>query len=94
MKTVKPSNRLNRDRLNIIRKGYISKRDLQTFIPCGYNKANKLYEHLEKTVLMDGKTVGMFGLDPKRVLDYLNMTEAQIRKYAMEETEAEKDTQV
>ena len=44
-----------------------------------------LLNQIERDIRIEGKTVGMFGIDPRRVMNYLNLTETQIRKYAEDE---------
>ena len=44
--------------------------------------AERAWQEITMQILKEGKTVSPFGLDPKRVMNYLNLTEAQIEKYA------------
>ena len=78
-------NTLNQRRLKMIAKGFLTVSDIESFVPCGYKKAKMLLNQIERDIRIEGKTVGMFGIDPRRVMNYLNQTETQIRKYAEDE---------
>lgn len=80
---------LERERLVI--KGYMTITDIRTFVPCGYVKAKKLWQEIEDAVKAEGKTLGMFGIQTKRVLKHLSITEAEILKYAELERRIKKD---
>ncbi|MBR2675527.1 MAG: hypothetical protein IKE28_01260 [Solobacterium sp.] len=76
---------LNIERLELMRKGYLTKSDLMKFVPCGSRKASEMYRHISALILSEGKVPGYFGLDTARVLKYLHLTESQIRRFAADE---------
>ena len=73
---------INQKRLEMNSLGYITRRQLRDYLGCGARKADLAWEEITRQILKEGKTVSPFGLDPKRVMNYLNLTEAQIEKYA------------
>ena len=73
---------INQKRLELNSMGYITRRQLRDYIGCGARMADRAWEEMTMQILKEGKTVSPFGLDPKRVMNYLNLTEAQIEKYA------------
>ena len=73
---------INQRRLELNSLGYITKGALKEYLGCGAVMAERAWDEITMQVLKDGKTVSPFGLDPKRVMTYLNLTEAQIEKYA------------
>ena len=75
-------NNINQKRLELNSLGYISRRQLREYLGCGARMADRAWEEITTQVAKEGKTVSPFGLDPKRVMNYLNLTEAQIEKYA------------
>ena len=85
MKICTPSKTINIDRLNMMRKGYLTRTDLMRFVPCGSRKASEVYRHISSQVLSEGKDPGYFGLNVQRVLSYLHLTESQIRRFAADE---------
>lgn len=85
MKVCETSKTLNLDRLKMMRKGYLTISDLQKFVPCGSKKASAMYHHICSQIRSEGKNPGYFGLDVQRVLGYLHLTEAQIRRFAADE---------
>ena len=73
---------INKRRLELNSLGYITKSTLKDYLGCGATMAEKAWNEMTLQILKEGKTVSPFGLDPKRVMKYLNLTEAQIEKYA------------
>ncbi len=73
---------INQRRLELNSLGYITKGALREYLGCGAVKAERAWEEITMEILKEGKTVSSFGLDPKRVMNYLNLTESQIEKYA------------
>ena len=73
---------INQRRLELNSLGYISKRQLREYLGCGARKADRAWDEITMQILKEGKTISPFGLDPKRVMNYLNLTEAHIEKYA------------
>ncbi|MBR2556304.1 MAG: hypothetical protein IKE94_15770 [Aeriscardovia sp.] len=73
---------INQRRLELNSLGYISKSNLKEYLGCGSRMAERAWQEMTMQILKEGKTVSPFGLDPKRVMNYLNLTEAQIEKYA------------
>lgn len=75
---------INSRRAEIIAKGFITRKDLETFIPCSYHKAVKTYNDICHQLILEGKTISEFGLPPDTVLKYFSLNEDKIRKYASE----------
>ncbi len=75
---------INSRRAEIIAKGFITRKDLEVFIPCSYTKATKAYNDICHKLILEGKHVSEFGLPPDIVLKYFSLSEEKIRKYASE----------
>ena len=80
-KTVDHDN-LNKVRLNIVLKGFITKKDIENFIPCGYQKAKKVYTEIEQQLALENKKISPFGIHIDSFLKYIGLSEKQIRQYA------------
>ena len=85
-RSVKVSKNINTERLEIIHKGFVNVSDLQRFIPASRKKAQQEYELISREIMLnDGKLVGPFGIDIKRVLKHFGMSEQDIRRWAKDE---------
>jgi len=73
---------INAKRLELNSQGYIRKTQLKDYIGCGQAMADRAWSDITLQILKEGKSVSPFGIEPKRVMDYLHLTEAQIDKYA------------
>lgn len=67
-------------------KGYANITDIKNFIPCGYEKAKKIFQ-IEKNKSSDIRKISVRGIESKRLLPYVFLTEYEINKFA----EMEKD---
>ncbi len=76
---------INMERMDCIRKGFLSIRDIEKFCPCGYQRAREVYYDICKEVESENKYVSPFGITTVRLLKYLNLKESDIRKHAEEE---------
>lgn len=82
---------INIERRRIIMKGYANVTDISKFCGVGRVKANAIFEEIKNKVESDGKKVDHLGINVKRLLDYVEMKEAQVFKYAEEEEKYEKN---
>ncbi len=73
---------LNIKRFELIKKGFLTKGEIQEFVPCGYNKACAIYNEIRNTVKKEGYENLADVVLAKRVLDILGMTAAEVRKNA------------
>ncbi len=82
---MKNSNSLNQRRYEIISKGFLCVTDIQHFCKCGYKKARKIYDELSTEIKNEGKRISPFGIPVIRLLNYLELDEEKIKKYAKDE---------
>lgn len=76
---------LNVKRLELIRKGYINQKELAIFLDIGKSRASKIYGEIREQIYESGKTVDILGMRTAYVLDYLGLTENDIRRFAEDE---------
>lgn len=79
---------LNKKRLEMIRKGYVNQKELGVFLDIGKSKASKIYKELKEQVNKTGKNVDVLGIRTAYVLDYLGLTECDIRRFAEDEVKS------
>lgn len=79
---------INQQRLKIIFKGYANQSDTAAFLGCGYKKAKKIYTQLCLEAEKEGKNIDL-GINPKRLMNLLDLNENKIMKYAEEERKNE-----
>ena len=79
------NNRLNIDRLKLIRKGYVNQKELSIFLHVGKTKARQAYVEIENQIHKEGKKTDILGLPISRVLSYINLTEGDLRRFAEDE---------
>ena len=79
------NNRLNIDRLKLIRKGYVNQKELGIFLHVGKAKARQAYVDIVDQIHKEGKKTDILGLPISRVLNYVNLTEKDIRRFAEDE---------
>lgn len=79
------SNTLNNKRLQMIRKGYINKKELGQFLDVGKCKASKVFDQIVKEIENSGRYVDSLGIRVTYALDYLGFTEEDIRRFAQDE---------
>ncbi len=65
-------------------KGYANISDIRNFIPCGYERARQIYNH---ELLKDEelKKVSIRGIEAKKLLPLVFLTEYEINQYAKQE---------
>lgn len=79
---------LNVERLKLIRKGYVNKSELGIFLDIGKSRANTVYDKIVKEIAKEDKTVDCLGIRVCRVLEYIGLTENDIRRFADDELKA------
>ena len=90
-KYVKPSPTINQERMTIIAKGFANRQDLQRFIPASKGKASTIYEYLVRKSQLENKLMPfMEGVDISVVLEFMHMTEEDIRRRAEYELQMER----
>lgn len=77
--------KINQKRKQIILKGYANVSDVMKFCGVGRIKAQQIYDEIVEKVQAEGLEINALGIHPKRLLDYLGLTENKIFKYAEEE---------
>lgn len=86
-----PEDNLFLERERLLKKGTVSIQDIRRFAPCGYIRAKRLYDLVVKEVEKEDKTVGDFGVETKRILPHLYLTEKDVYKAATLERQIKKD---
>lgn len=80
---------LNVVREEILHKGFVCIKDIQKFIPCGYQTAKKVFDKLKKEAEVDNKLSLDGRVSAKRLVKYVYLTEKQIYDFArLEKLEA------
>ena len=70
-------------------KGYANISDIRNFMPCGYDRARKIYNQ-EKVKAVELRKVSLRGIESKKLLPLVFLTEYEINQYAAEEERREK----
>ncbi|MCR0567399.1 hypothetical protein MKC54_05100 [[Clostridium] innocuum] len=73
---------LNIKRMNIIRKGFATIPEVSIFLNCSYSTARKVLEKMHKEAKAEKKKVMHNCVPIKRLLNYVDMTEKDIYRYA------------
>ena len=76
---------LNIERLELIQKGYINQKELGIFLNVGKKKAKDIYDMIVDNIQKKDKIVDVLGVPTLRVLEYIGLTEADIRRFADDE---------
>lgn len=76
---------INQERLKLIRKGYVNKTELSKFLNVGKNKGIAIYQDIVDSLAKEDKTVDILGIRTCRVLEYIGLTEEDIRRFANDE---------
>ena len=72
--------KINQKRLEIIEKGYVSRRDICEFIPCSYNKARKIWNTITSNIHKEGfEQIDDNIMLAGRLLNYLGLSEEKIK---------------
>ena len=82
MKKRKINYLLNKRRLEILSKGFATQSEVADFIPCGRPSAQTIFREINEDIIRTGKKPLLCGIPTKNLLDYLQLTEAQIVGYA------------
>jgi len=75
-------NELNETRSKILKKGYLTVKDIQDFVPCGYTRAKKVYDYIQSQIAKENQMPLLFGVPKKPFLKYMCLTEDEIVEYA------------
>ena len=81
---------INERRLELLRKGYVNQKELQEFLDVGKARAAAVYREIASGIAAEDKCLDILGIRTSRVLDYLGLTEEDIRRFAEDEKEATK----
>lgn len=68
------TSKINTTRLAIIRKGYLTPKDISAFVPCGKNKACEIYHEIRNQVKAEGLENHNQVILAKRMLSHLGLT--------------------
>ncbi len=79
---------LNETRLELIRKGYVNHAELAKFLAVGKTKASAVYQEIVAGIAAEDRTVDHLGIRTSRVLEYIGLTEEDIRRFADDEKAA------
>lgn len=74
---------LNQRRFELLQKGWVNKKEIEQFVPCGQRKAHKIYEACVDEDHMIGieKLEGTV-LRTKRLMKFMGLTESEIIRNA------------
>lgn len=78
---------LNNRRLELIRKGYVNQKELADFLNVGKARAASVYREIATGIAAEDKAVDILGIRTYRVLDYMGLSEEDIRRFALDEKE-------
>ena len=84
---MKTNKTLNIDRLELIQKGYINQKELAIFLDVGKKRARAVYENICSEIIRSGRTIDVLGIPTSRVLEYIGLTEKDVRRFANDERE-------
>ena len=82
---MKQNKQLNISRLELIQKGYVNQKELAVFLDVGKKKAKVVYDNITADINHSGKNVDVLGIPTYRALDYIGLTEDDIRRFANDE---------
>ena len=82
---MKQNKQLNISRLELIQKGYVNQKELAVFLDVGKEKAKVVYDDITADINHSGKNVDVLGIPTSRALDYIGLTEDDIRRFANDE---------
>ncbi len=84
---------LNIRRLEIISKGFLNKKEIREFVPCGQKRANEIYDEIRKSVKKEGFENLSDVILSKRMLKFLDLSIADIRANAKYEQQMKEKSQ-
>ena len=82
---MKQNKQLNISRLELLQKGYVNQKELAVFLDVGKKKAKVVYDDITADINHSGKNVDVLGIPTSRALDYIGLTEDDIRRFANDE---------
>ncbi|MGN0711706.1 MAG: hypothetical protein ACI4LO_08085 [Anaerovoracaceae bacterium] len=80
---------INNRRLELIRKGYVNRKELAEFLNVGKTRATAVYEEIASDIAKEDKTIDILGIRTCRILEYMGLTEEDIRRFARDERRQE-----
>ena len=67
------------DRYNLMRKGFLNRKEVMAFVPCGARMANMIVDDIRKEVALEGyENLDENLILSKRIIAYLGLTEKKI----------------
>lgn len=67
------------DRYNLMRKGFLNRKEVMSFVPCGTKMANMIVDDIRKEVALEGyENLDENLILAKRIIAYLGLTEKKI----------------
>lgn len=67
------------DRYNLMRKGFLNRKEVMAFVPCGARMANMIIDGIRKEVALEGyENLDENLILAKRIIVYLGLTEKKI----------------
>ena len=67
------------DRYNLMRKGFLNRKEVMSFVPCGTKMANMIIDGIRKEVELEGyENLDENLILAKRIIAYLGLTEKKI----------------
>lgn len=67
------------DRYNLMRKGFLNRKEVMAFVPCGARMANMIIDGIRKEVELEGyENLDENLILAKRIIAYLGLTEKKI----------------
>lgn len=67
------------DRYNLMRKGFLNRKEVMAFVPCGARMANMIVDGIRKEVELEGyENLDENLILAKRIIAYLGLTEKKI----------------
>ena len=66
--------KLNTTRLALVQKGFLTRGDIQAFVPCGKNKAAQIFNEIRSDVKSEGLENCSKVILAKRILNYMVLT--------------------
>lgn len=78
LKEVNPDE-LAYDRYRLMQKGFLNKKEVMAFVPCGASKANQIIQGIRNEVKLEGlENLDSNTVLVKRIITYLGLTEKKI----------------
>lgn len=78
---------INNRRMELLHKGFVNQSETAEFFGLGRNKGGEIYKSIERKLNSNGIKTDILGIRTVHLLDYLGLTEEEVRRYAKEERE-------